>query len=69
MKEKHKRLLISFLVSGLIFAGIMAAVDHGNEKGFQLGKFLFHAFFFGLFMTLVNNYLINREQQNDHSSD
>lgn len=53
MKTENKIFVKSFLISGLIYAGLMAGFDFSNDSPFRIFKFLFHFFFFGLFMGLL----------------
>lgn len=47
-----KRIIIG-LITGFGFAAIMAGFDYYGDKPFNLLKFLFHLFFFGLFQSII----------------
>lgn len=56
MKTENKIFLVSSLVSGLIYALLMALFDYSTGEEFKLMKFLFHFTFFGLSMGLLSRY-------------
>jgi hypothetical protein len=56
MKTENKIFIKSFLISGLVYAGLMAGFDYSDGDSFRIFKFLFHFFFFGLFMGLLARY-------------
>ena len=53
MKPLFKFYLKAFLLTGIPFGLIMTAFDYLDGGGFNLWKFLFHALFFGLAMSLT----------------
>lgn len=59
-KTSKHRFLISGLVSGLVFALLMALFDYYNEEPFSLWKFLF----FFIIMGLLNGYPQYRAYRN-----
>jgi len=63
MKKENKIFFITFFVSGLTYAGLMAAYEYYTESFFDLTKFLFHTFFFGLFMGLVFRFSSKNQQK------
>ncbi|PCI34929.1 MAG: hypothetical protein COB60_05260 [Flavobacteriaceae bacterium] len=53
---KHETLklkIISGVLSGLIFAVLMAGFDYYDAENFSVVKFIFHAVFFGFFMGIL----------------
>ena len=51
-----KKTIVTFLLSGLTFAGLSAGFDYYDGVGFSLWKFIIKASIFGLFMTLMFRY-------------
>jgi len=60
----------AFLISGLIYAGLMAGFDYYKGKEFEIFIFLFRFFIFGFFMSLATRYRYNRRNklQNGNNS-
>lgn len=56
MKPENKLFIKSSLMSGLIYAGLMAGFDYSTGEEFKIMKFLFHFIFFGLSMGLLSRY-------------
>jgi len=50
-----KSRIIHGLISGTIYAVIMAIFDYFSGKDFSFPKYLFHMIFFGLVMTIIFN--------------
>ena len=68
MKPENKVFLKAFFSTGLIYATLMASFDYYFDEVFKVAKFLFHFFFFGLFMGLLarnntKNQLIKKKNQ------
>ncbi|MDQ3142121.1 MAG: hypothetical protein M3Q56_07730 [Bacteroidota bacterium] len=57
----------TFLISGLIYASIMAGFDYSEGNGFRLWRFVFNASFFGLFMALLNRYSYKKQNEKTES--
>jgi ABC-type uncharacterized transport system permease subunit len=53
MEPVTKIMIKTFLLSGLVFAGLMAGFDHYDGKEFIVLKFIFNVAFFGLLMALM----------------
>ena len=53
----------AFLISGLIYAGLMAGFDNYNGKEFKILIFLFRFSIFGFFMSLATRYRYNRRNK------
>ncbi|UQD55696.1 hypothetical protein [Flavobacterium sp. K5-23] len=62
MKPLIKLMTLTFLLSGLVYAGLLAGFDYSEGSEFKLWKFIFNACFFGLFMALMARY--NYKKQN-----
>jgi len=58
----------AFLISGLIYAGLMAGFDYYNGKEFEILIFLFRFSIFGLFMSLAARYKYNRRNKLQNGS-
>lgn len=56
MKAENKAFLKTFLVAGIVYASLMVGFDYADGEGFKIYKFLFHFFFFGLFMGFLARY-------------
>jgi hypothetical protein len=56
MKTLTKIMIKSFLIYGLIYAGIMVGFDYFREKEFDIWKFLLDFLIFGFFMSLGARY-------------
>jgi hypothetical protein len=61
MKAIIKQATISFLVSGFIYALLMAAFDYFDEGNFSGKKFIFHFLAFGLSMGIFNFFMLRRQ--------
>jgi L-asparagine transporter-like permease len=65
MKTENKIFIKSFLISGLLYALLMAGLNYFDGESFRifkfLFKFLFHFFFFGLFMGLLARYSYRKQ--------
>jgi ABC-type Mn2+/Zn2+ transport system permease subunit len=70
MKPLTKLMTLTFLLSGLVYAGVLAGFDYSEGNEFKLWKFVFNACFFGLFMALMARYNYkkkNKEKENSMS--
>lgn len=56
MKPENKVFVKSGLLSGFIYALLMAGFNYSSGEPFSIFKFLFHFFFFGLSMGLLARY-------------
>jgi hypothetical protein len=66
MNPLTKTMIKTFLISGLVYAGLTAGYDYLEGNGFRLSKFVFNASFFGLFSALISRY---RYKKNESSKD
>lgn len=61
MKAENKIFIKSFLLSGVVYAGLMAGYNYVDGQEFNIWKFLFHFLVFGLFMGLISRYSHKRQ--------
>ena len=61
MKAENKVFIKTFLLSGIIYAGLMAGFDYSDGQEFKIWKFLFYFLSFGLFMGLVSRYSYGKQ--------
>lgn len=50
------------LLSGLVYAGIMAAFDYMSNEPFHVVKFIFSTIFFGAFMALTTKWMVPKNK-------
>ncbi|HLF53197.1 hypothetical protein [Flavobacterium sp.] len=65
MKTENKIFIKSFLISGLVYAGLMAGFDYSDGQSFRIFKFLLHFFFFGLSMGLLSRYNYKKQMKKE----
>ena len=65
MKTLTKITIKAFLISGLIYAGLMVGFDYYKGKEFEIFIFLFRFFIFGFFMSLATRYKHKRQFKNE----
>jgi preprotein translocase subunit SecG len=56
MSAENKVFIKSFLLSGLVYAGLMAGFDYSEGQEFSIWRFILGFLFFGIFMGLVSRY-------------
>ena len=59
-----KRSLISGLVSGLLFAGMMEGFYSIDKYEFDIWRPLLNFIFFGILMALLNLYTLKKQEKN-----
>ena len=64
MNSIVKKSIISFFVSGLVYAVIMAGFEYKETSGFDLGQFLIHWLVFGALMGILNYFTMKRNLKN-----
>jgi hypothetical protein len=69
MKTLTKTIIRAFLISGLIYAGLMAGFDYSKGKEFEILIFLFRFSIFGFFMSLAARYKHKRQFKNEQLDD
>lgn len=57
-----KKTFITFLISGLTYAGLGAGFDHSDGVEFSLWKFIIKASVFGLLMALMFRYNFKKNE-------
>jgi len=69
MNKRTKRIVIAFLVSGSVFAGIMAGFDYFEGLEFRAQRFIFNFFFMGGFLSFImNNSLKHKKTKNENTA-
>ena len=67
MKGNNKELIIklglTFLISGLIYAGLSAGFDYSDGKEFDVSKFIYKALYFGLVMTVIAYFSMRKKKR------
>ncbi|ESU22806.1 hypothetical protein FLJC2902T_32450 [Flavobacterium limnosediminis JC2902] len=62
MEPITKRMIKTFFISGLIYAGLMAGDDYIGGNGFRLWRFILHASVFGLLMAFLFRYNFKKNE-------
>ena len=65
MTTQAKTILNSALISGSVYAILIAGFDYYDEQAFSLGKFLFNLFFFGAFMGFFTGYQLRKQAKKE----
>ena len=63
MKTQIKTVLISGLISGIVYAGLMAGFDYFNGQDFKIWKLIFNVLFFGILMGLFSYYNMKKRSK------
>ena len=63
MKAENKLFIKTAVLSGLLYAVLMAGFEYSVGEGFKIMKFVFHAVFFGSSMGLLSRYNYKKEQR------
>ncbi|MCH2194316.1 hypothetical protein [Kordia sp.] len=63
MNLQTKQLLLYGVISGIIFAVMMAGFDYFNGEEFSGLKFIIHASLFGFFMAITDKYILNKKKK------
>ncbi|MEH1006738.1 hypothetical protein VDP25_03265 [Winogradskyella sp. ECml5-4] len=64
MNKKTKSIIIGGLVSGIVYAGLMAGFDYYDGNEFKIWRFLWNFFFFGGVMSLLTGYNVRKQSEN-----
>ncbi|WP_298512871.1 hypothetical protein [uncultured Kordia sp.] len=67
MNLQTKQLLIYGVISGIIFAVMMAGFDYFSGEEFSGFKFLIHASLFGFFMAITDRYVLNKKGKKENT--
>ena len=62
MKPENQLFLKSFLLTGLIGAGLMAGDDYASGEALSVWKFLFRFLFIGLVIGLLSRYTFKKQE-------
>jgi len=65
MNPQTKSILISGLISGIVYAVLMAGFDYYDEKNFKVWRFIFNFVFLGILIGLVTRYNFKKEKINE----
>lgn len=69
MNVPTKKILKSGLISGFVYASLMAGFRHFDDKDFNIWKFLLHGSLFGIFMALLTRYNVKKQLKKENSND
>ena len=61
MNTQIKTIIKSGLISGIIYAGLMAGFDYSDGQDFRMWRFIFNALIFGIFMGLMTRYNLKKQ--------
>ena len=61
MNTQIKTIIKSGLISGIIYAGLMAGFDYSDGQDFSMWRFIFNALIFGIFMGLMTRYNLKKQ--------
>lgn len=59
-KIPWKKRIVSGLIAGLVFAGIMAAFDYASGLPFHEVKFVISVLVFGTFMVMATKWMVKK---------
>ena len=69
MDTQTKTILKSGLLSGIVYAGLMAGFDYSDGQDFRIWRFIFHLLFFGIFMGLMNLYNLKKQTKKENKTE
>ena len=67
MTTQTKAIIKSGLISGIVYAGLMAGFDYYDGQDFRIWKFIFHASFFGIFMGFMSRYNLRKQAKKENN--
>ena len=67
MTTQTKAIIKSGLISGILYAGLMAGFDYSDGQDFRIWKFIFHASFFGIFMEFMTRYNLRKQAKKENN--
>jgi len=67
MTTQTKAIIKSGLISGIVYAGLMAGFDYSDGQDFRIWKFIFHASFFGIFMGFMTRYNLRKQAKKENN--
>lgn len=65
----RNKTILSFLLGGLIYAGLAAGDDYRSGEAFSIVSFSLKFIFFGGFMAVLNNYMMKSKQKEEKNAD
>ena len=69
MDIQTKTIIKSGLLSGIIYAGLMAGFDYSDGQDFRIWRFIFNLLFFGIFMGLINRYNLKKQTKKGNKTE
>ena len=67
MTTQTKAIIKSGLISGIVYAGLMAGFDYSDGQDFRIWKFIFRASFFGIFMGFMTRYNLRKQAKKENN--
>ena len=67
MTTQTKAIIKSGLISGIVYAGLMAGFDYSDGQDFRIWKFIFQASFFGIFMGFMTRYNLRKQAKKENN--
>lgn len=67
MKSQTKAIIKSGLISGVVYAVLMAGFDYSDGQDFRIWKFIFHASFFGIFVGFMTRYNLKKQAKKENN--
>ena len=65
MNTQIKTIIKSGLISGIVYAGLMAGFDYSDGQDFRIWRFIFNALFFGIFMGFMTQYNLKKQAEEE----
>ena len=66
MNTQVKGAIKSGIISGVIYAGLMALIPYSDGQGFRIWRFIFSALFFGTLMGLLTLYHLKKQERKNN---
>ena len=67
MTIQTKAIIKSGLISGIVYAGLMAGFGYFDGQDFRIWKFIFHASFFGISMGFFTRYNLKKQAKKENN--
>jgi hypothetical protein len=65
MSTQIKLILSAGIISGIIYAGLLAGSDYSDGQDFRIWRFVFNALLFGIFMGLMTYYFMKKKGKSE----
>lgn len=62
-RSMTKKIILSALFSGAVYASLMAGFDYSGDEEFSLNSFSINFIFFGVFMGLMTRFNLKRQER------